>query len=457
MRVTVLINDSEYRKFSDIKLCYTKYDGTEKQVSLLFSDYERVFDYITDHTSIKFDFFLISAIIYGVDNLLSRNIYSNDGWTRDIEVELPVNNLHNWQGNEDRLVEILNFLTGDNWTVTFVQNTQENYYSPRPLSRRSKNLPINYNKNLIKSVSLFSGGLDSLIGIINELQILEAGKKILLVSHFDNKSKGPNSDQLKLLTHLNREYHDKIYWVQSKLALSRKDNDGIKFNVEKNYRSRSLFFIGLGCYLSPINKLIIPENGTISINYPLTPSRVSSLSTRTTHPFILKKIQELLDVMGIDMIISNPYTLKTKGEMILECSNQIFLREIYMDSVSCGKRGRRQHHLDNPDENHHCGRCMPCIYRRAALNKANLDDEKQYGNFITKVLSLGNNDLPALFNYLKKDISVEKMERDLIVNGNIDNLTLNNYAQMVLRSKDEVLSLFRDKGNTFVKTKLNLR
>lgn len=420
MKVKIVIDDADYDKFSDLQLCYAD-NGIERRVPLSFLKYEWVFDFTTDFSSVKFDFFLISAIVYGVDNLLSRAIYSNDGWTRDIEVEFPVNNIAVWNGKEEKVKQILDFLTGDNWQISFRKIEDINFFHPRTNRRK---IP-RYEKDTIKSVSLFSGGLDSLIGVINELEKLRNNERILLVSHFDSKSPGPNGDQRKLLSHLMTKYPNKIYWVQSKLALSRKDTDNNRVTIENNYRSRSLFFIGLGCYLSPIDELIIPENGTISINYPLTPSRVSSLSTRTTHPYVLKNTQELLRELGLSTIIHNPYTFKTKGEMFVECVNQTFIQSIFQDSVSCGKRGRRQFHFDNPTEKHNCGRCMPCIYRRAALNNAGLDDENHYGNFITKVTSVGNNDLPALFSYLKRNISLEKMKRDLLVNGNIEinNLT----------------------------------
>ncbi|MDR6564223.1 MULTISPECIES: Qat anti-phage system QueC-like protein QatC [unclassified Arcicella] len=451
MRINVVIDDADYGKFSDLQLSYAD-NGVNRKVPLSFLDYERVFDFTTDFSSVRFDFFLISAIVYGVDNLLSRAIYSNDGWTRDIEIELPVNNLSVWRGKEEKLKQILDFLTGDNWQVSFREIEDVSLFQTRT-NRRKIAL---YESNTIKSVSLFSGGLDSLIGVIDELEKLRSNERILLVSHFDSKSPGPNGDQIKLLRHLINQYPNKIYWVQSKLALSRKDTDGNRVTIENNYRSRSLFFIGLGCYLSPIDDLIIPENGTISINYPLTPSRVSSLSTRTTHPYVLKNIQELLSDVALSTRIHNPYTFKTKGEMFVECANQRFLQNIYQDSVSCGKRGRRQFHFDNSNEKHNCGRCMPCIYRRAALNKAGLDNESHYGNFITKVTSLGNNDLPALFTYLKREISLEKMKRDLLVNGNIDINNLTEYAKMVIRSRQEVLQLFIDKGNEFVKSKLGI-
>ena len=46
------------------------------------------------------------------------------------------------------------------------------------------------------------------------------------------------------------------------------------------------------------------------------------------------------------------------------------------------------------------------------------------------------------------------MKRDLLVNGSISLENLTEYSKMVLKSKDEVLQLFRDKGNEFVKSQL---
>ena len=49
------------------------------------------------------------------------------------------------------------------------------------------------------------------------------------------------------------------------------------------------------------------------------------------------------------------------------------------------------------------------------------------------------------------------MKRELLVNGNIEIHNLTEYADMVLRSKQEVLKLFSDKGNRFVKSELGIR
>ena len=451
MRVTIEISEATDGKFSDLILSYIGSENIQNRVSLNIKNYVNIYDFIDETKSVKFDFFLISALVYGVDNLLSREKYSDDGWAREIEVEFPVYNLEKWLGNETIFEEALNFLTGDTWSISFRLNEVENIFIEKK-GRWHKNIKT-YEKGKIKSVSLFSGGLDSLIGIIDELESLENDEKILLVSHFDFKSSGPNKDQRLLYNALIEKYANQIYWVQTKLALNRRTQNEDRIKIESNYRSRSLFFIGLGVYLSPVDKLIIPENGTISINYPLTPSRVSSLSTRTTHPIVINKLQQILNNCEINLQLINPYSFDTKGEMFINCKNQEVLKLIYEKSVSCGKRGRKQYwsHKTGTD---HCGVCMPCVYRRSTLNKAVLDNQL-YGSDITKALSKNSfKDLPALFSYLNKNISLDQMKTDLVINGSIPFEELNDYANMVLRSKAEVLKLFTDKGNEFVKSEI---
>ena len=73
-------------------------------------------------------------------------------------------------------------------------------------------------------------------------------------------------------------------------------------------------------------RLIIPENGVISLNIPLTVHRSGSLSTRTTHPYYMGMFQCLLDNLSIDVTFYNPYQFMTKGEMLLNCQDQDFLK-----------------------------------------------------------------------------------------------------------------------------------
>ena len=455
MKVLVQIKEAKNGKFSEILLIFNDLNGKEQNVSLILNKFIDIYDLTKDTKSIKFDFFLISALVYGIDNLLDREYYSHDGWSREIDVVLPVYNISNWTGQELLLEEALNFLTGDNWKIQFKHNSVQNCFLEK--RRRWNKNRRNFNSEKIKVTSLFSGGLDSLIGVIDQLEKLDNGEEILLVSHFDFNSSGPNRDQQKLFSSLAKKYPDKIKnnWIQTRLALSRSNIYGEKMKIEGNYRSRSFFFIGLGCFLSPSSNLIIPENGTISINYPLTPSRVSSLSTRTTHPFVVSKIQALLSNLDISVDLDNPYCFKTKGEMVRECLNSDFLDEVYSKSTSCGKSNHKEN-WEVKTGTYHCGVCMPCIYRRAALHK-NQNDDQLYGNYIEKAIYRNKYvDLPALINYLKRKIDLEEMKRDILVNGSVPMDDLEEYAKMVMRSKDEVLQLFKDKGNKFIKSELGI-
>ncbi|MDE1206016.1 Qat anti-phage system QueC-like protein QatC [Tenacibaculum larymnensis] len=454
MKIGIELHEATNGNFSGINLSFTDLDKKEHKVPLILRSFVNIYDLKKASKSIEFDLFLISTLVYGVDNLIDREFYSVDGWARELEVDFPVYNIKEWKGQEKVLEDALKFLTGDYWKINFIENKIKNYF--KETKRRWNVNKRSFDVGKIKTTSLFSGGLDSLIGVIDELEKLSVDEEILLVSHFDFKSPGPNQDQNSLFTKLKAKYPKKIKdnWIQIKLALNRHDINEEELKLESNYRSRSFFFIGLGCLVSPSSNLIIPENGTISINYPLTPSRVSSLSTRTTHPFVIGKLQELLNNLNINIKLDNPYKFDTKGDMVINCSNKSLLKEILELSTSCGKPGRKQNWKNKNTK--HCGTCMPCVYRRASLNKAG-EDNQVYGNDITSPLSRDSFvDLPAVINFLTKNISVEKMKQDILINGSVPMSDLDKYATLVLNSKKEVLSLFKSKGNQFIKDELEI-
>lgn len=71
------------------------------------------------------------------------------------------------------------------------------------------------------------------------------------------------------------------------------------------------------------------------MNIPLTEHRMGSLSTRTTHPYFMGLLQELLKSLDLKITIVNPYQFKTKGEMMLECKDLEFLKSNYPLTMSC--------------------------------------------------------------------------------------------------------------------------
>ncbi|MBK8786978.1 MAG: hypothetical protein IPN43_10920 [Chitinophagaceae bacterium] len=65
-------------------------------------------------------------------------------------------------------------------------------------------------------------------------------------------------------------------------------------------------------------------------------------------------------------------------------------------------------------------------------------------------------DMPALFDYLSTALPKEKVKRDLLVNGSLPLDGLDNFADVVLRSRTELFKWFADKGNDFVKRQLGI-
>src|SRR5207253_8843417 len=81
--------------------------------------------------------------------------------------------------------------------------------------------------------------------------------------------------------------------------------------------------------------LRVPENGLIAVNVPLDHLRVGALSTRTTHPFYIARWNDLLETLGMEARIENPFWDRTKGEMAAACLNQTLLRRLAPSSLSC--------------------------------------------------------------------------------------------------------------------------
>jgi hypothetical protein len=125
----------------------------------------------------------------------------------------------------------------------------------------------------------------------------------------------------------------------------------------------------------PAKTLIVPENGLISLNVPLTKARLGSWSTRTTHPHTLALLRAAMKQLGLHTPIDTPYAGITKGEMlqVLADRSPLLARQLVHASVSCAHPNQSRY-LPKEQRQAHCGVCVPCIIRRAAAQHANLDD-----------------------------------------------------------------------------------
>jgi hypothetical protein len=313
------------------------------------------------------DLMIIAAHVHAADTRLSRDTESQDNWTREIRLVIPVKDLALWQNAKSVIERMLNFLTGDIWKIDF---------RVRPIGFENiVNLPPPALLGLpFNGVSLFSGGLDSLIGAIDEL---EAGKAPLFVSHAGEGA--VSASQETLFRALETQYKGRgLERLRVWMAFP---NDLFKdVSAEMTTRGRSFLFFAAGLFASTgLDKTVtlrVPENGLIALNVPLDQLRLGALSTRTTHPFYIACWNELTAILGLSTRIENPYWDRTKGEMIALCANRTLLRRVVGDSMSCSSptKGRWSGHGSE-----HCGFCLPCLIRRAAI-KAGLgkDDPTTY-------------------------------------------------------------------------------
>jgi hypothetical protein len=303
------------------------------------------------------DLLILAAHVHAADTRISRDTESQDSWTREIRLVVPVSDPRRWMSSTSLLQRMLNFLTGDRWILGFRSRPTgfETVVPARPpqLSPPPSN-----------SLALFSGGLDSLIGAIDSL---EQGQIPLFISHAGEGA--TSASQENLFRGLTRHYAGRDF---NRLRIWMSFPDGLVRNVtsEKTTRGRSFLFFAAGIFagtgLPGPFTLRVPENGLIALNVPLDPLRLGALSTRTTHPFYMARWNELLTALGISGRVENAFWDKTKGEMVANCSNRALLLSLLPKTFSCASptKGRW---LGIGTQ--HCGFCLPCLIRRAAVLK----------------------------------------------------------------------------------------
>ncbi|GAA4334866.1 Qat anti-phage system QueC-like protein QatC [Flaviaesturariibacter amylovorans] len=317
------------------------------------------------------DLLVLATHVYAADTRISRALQSQDNWTREIELIVPVSAPAAWEAAKGTLTRLLNFLSGDLWTIVFrarPEEWEELATFEEEDEEENDEVPAPFTK-----VQLFSGGLDSLIGAIDNLA---QGEVPLLISHAgDGATSNPQQacfDQLKEV-YPDNDFDRLRFWLNVPASLF-----GAR-ESENTTRGRSFLFFALGIFAGsgfggPF-VLETPENGLIALNVPLDLLRLGSLSTHTTHPYYMSLWNKMLQEVGIPGSIENPYWNQTKGEMAAGCRNRRLLRELIPVSLSCSSPAKARWQGRSAG---HCGYCLPCLIRRASIKHANIPDATTY-------------------------------------------------------------------------------
>jgi hypothetical protein len=307
-------------------------------------------------SEVSWDFLSIALGVFAADRFVLR-ANAEDGWTRVVMLDVAVSNPEPWQLQIGKLEAALRFLTGDIWNVTLRDGgTPPPQFSPKLTDR--------------DAICLFSGGLDSLLGA---MKLVDDGRLPFLVSQGSPKEIQPQDNLSQAIKLGDYRFVGRV-------------NERWAIPYEGSTRGRSIIFFAYGVLAASahdLDELFIPENGLIAINPPFTPRRLGSLSTRTTHPFFLAELEAILKGAGIDIRLTNMFEGMTKGEMLKNCKHPD-IEKLASYSYSCGK-GKRL--------NGQCGRCVPCLIRRASFDASGVADKSAYKTNIEK--SKKNDDVMA--------------------------------------------------------------
>ena len=383
------------------------------------------------------DLFLLGASVYCVDKATRRDTTS-DVWTRELSVQLPVSDVAAWSAAPWNAT--LDFLTGDRWALTpYSENIS-------PLDGVNQVPDEVTQVGDVDAVSLFSGGLDSLTGVIDLLEE-EPDRRLCLISH--NEGDQASTAQKTLLDALWAHYGQDRLKVRTLFLRPAPAAPGqerpLPAGRETTTRARSMLFLTAGLALAasvgPKVPVYIPENGFIGINVPLTRARSGSYSTRTTHPHFLHLLSTAADGVGVRNPILNPFRLKTKGEILAGSRNPELLRMLAPDSISCSHPEAARY---AEREQGNCGYCFPCLIRRSSMAHVGWDSADGYawdalsGKDLLDRDTRRAADLRAVINAVYAD----RPDRDIFRNGPIPNGEHRNFLRVWRAGNDELRAWF---------------
>jgi 7-cyano-7-deazaguanine synthase in queuosine biosynthesis len=333
-------------------------DGKPKAVVLRIEGLTRAL--VSELPDWSLDLLEIAALVYGIDSAVSRGGSTlrqmGKAWYRRFDVEVPVRCLDLWlqASAKETLEQTLMALSDDRFHFSFVPS--DAVPAAAPWFRFGSEDGWRADR-----VIMFSGGLDSLSGALEEM--VAHGNRVALVSHFSStKISKVQKDLVRDLRRLLGQGQFRHLRVQIQL--------GKGSNREGTHRTRSFLFAVLGLITATAfsrNRVSFHENGVVSLNLPPVGNVLSTRATRTTHPRTLALFSELFGHIATQAIrLDNPSFWKTKAE-VMETISRLGGADLIGISASCADTHNRT------TQHPHCGRCSQCIDRRFAALASGLD------------------------------------------------------------------------------------
>jgi hypothetical protein len=293
------------------------------------------------------DLIEIAAMTYAADRLTprkaDRDTADGSGWDRQLRLHIPVRSPDLWTDATRELTELLEWLTHDDWTLMFCQLNPGTGSLDRSQGVLFDTVPDG------SPAALFSGGLDSALGLARDLELDPVAVSVYTNSRMQATQRNVFS---RICGGRSRSIH-----LQYRVSLHQADR-------ENTQRTRGLLFLAAGigsAWGLGQDRLRVYENGIGAINLPYLRSQHGPQATRSMHPHTLRLAERLASkISGRPFRIDAPFLLSTKAEAVRSVP-QISAATVAA-TVSCDAGfatrvpGARQ-----------CGTCTSCLLRRQSL------------------------------------------------------------------------------------------
>lgn len=336
--------------------------GKHANVTLKISDISKAM--AANIPPVLVDLLEIATYVYCADQATTRGAGNakNYGakWRRRFQFHIPVREPDLWSSAPvvTALRDTLGFLSDDEYDFTF-----KSLKSPPSVEQYLDFGPGGATGLKPDEVILFSGGLDSLGGAVQEAA---AGKRMIaLVSH--RSSPKIAKRQKELLEDLGKHCSQKPFhvpvWINKEKVLGR----------EFTQRTRSFLYASLAAVVARVFdlwKIRFYENGVVSVNLPISPQVVGGRATRTTHPQALNGFSEIFTALfQKPFAVENPFLWMTKAQVVRSIRDA-GCGDLIKYAVSC------THVWEMTTLHTHCGTCSQCIDRRIATLSAGCPDQE---------------------------------------------------------------------------------
>ncbi len=401
---------SDIDKSNVLRLEYRERVTWQQNVKMKLPDFVQKVYHLPDRI---LDLLEIASYVYAADRREhrgARDAVEYHSWARDFHFIIRVRDDKFWLSNAvaNKLSGMLQWMSGDrSYQFTFLPG----HATPATGLFDREEFCIDEGEKV--RVALFSGGLDSLAGVI---ELLESGKeRVCLVSH----QSGPATKrtQRKIVEALESLYPNRVrhYGFECSLKGSRA--------VDENQRTRTFLYCTIALALATAlsrSSLYVFENGITSLNFSRRADLINARASRTTHPKTLWLLQELFTSVREEPIkIINPYLWKTKTDVIT-LLHKNSRSNLISSTVSCSRTFKLE------GVGTHCGGCFQCIDRKLAVYSSGLegyDDQGIYAfDFISQ--SIQDGELrTTLIDYIRQAKEFAKCHPDKFYYERISELT----------------------------------